>query len=338
MNSFTRDNFVYLIAEIGGNHEGSFDKAVELCSLAINSGVNCVKFQLYSADGLVNPVLSPDRHAHFKRFELTASQYIHLAQMCRKCGVDFSASVWQLDLLSYIDQYLSFYKIGSGDLTAVPLVREFALRGKPIILSTGLSDFKEVQRTVGLIRDTNSAYLEPGMITLMQCTSMYPIPPEDANLAVIGTLGSIPNVTLGYSDHTSGLDALVYSVAAGARVLEFHFTDRRDNQTFRDHSVSLMQDEVLDLRQRCLHVSRLLGTSQKEPLPIEIRNDHVNSFRRALYPSRDLVAGSVITASDLLCLRPRMGIPAEDFDLVIGRTLKSSIGYLNPLDYSLFED
>jgi len=338
MNSFTRENSVYLIAEVGGNHEGSFDKAVELCSLAISSGVDCVKFQIYSADGLVNPFVSPDRYAHFKRFELTASQYIHLAKMCLKAGVDFSASVWQLDMLSFIDQYLSFYKIGSGDLTAVPIVREFALRGKPIILSTGLSDFKEVQRTVKLIRDTNNLYLEPGMIALMQCTSMYPIANEDANLAVIATLGSIPNVVLGYSDHTSGLDALIYSVAAGARVLEFHFTDRRDNQSFRDHSVSLMQDEVRELRHKCNEVCQLLGSPEKEPLPIEIRNDHVNSFRRSLYPSRDLLAGSVIKASDLVCLRPRKGIPAEDYDLVIGRTLKHSVKYLNPLEYSIFED
>lgn len=338
MNVIGQKNSIYLIAEVGGNHEGSFDKAVEICSLAIDSGTDCVKFQLYTADGLVNPCLSSDRHAHFRNFELSIEQHIYLAKLCIDSGVDYAASVWQLDVLKYIDQYLSFYKIGSGDLTAFPLVKEFALRGKPIILSTGLSTFQEVQRTVKYIRSVNDIYSTQGMLTLLQCTSMYPIPDHDANLSVINTLASIPNVSVGYSDHTRGLDALVYSVAVGARVLEFHFTDKRDGQSFRDHSVSLMRDEVNELRQRCNKVCELLGEPAKIPLPIEIASDHVNSFRQALYPARDLDSGTVITTDDLLCLRPRLGIPAEEFNNVIGKTLKNSISAFGPLDFSMFEE
>lgn len=327
---------IYLIAEIGGNHEGSFELAQKQCRLAIESGADCIKFQLYTADGLVNPSQSAERHAHFQRFELTRDQHIALAGMCREAGRDYLASVWAPEMIDWIDPYLRHYKIGSGDLTALPMLREFARRGKPIILSTGLSTFAEVEWAVREIRKENAAYHDLGMITLLQCTSMYPIPDIDANLSVIRTLARIPGVSVGYSDHTLGMEALVSSVALGARVLEFHFTDQREGRGFRDHKVSLMVDEVKELRRRCEQVLDFLGQEEKRPLEIEITNGHLISFRRALYPAHDLLAGTVITTQDLLCLRPCVGIGAEHFDAVVGRELQQSIKRLQVLDWGLF--
>lgn len=329
-------NSLYLIAEVGGNHEGSFENAKRLCRLAIDSGADCVKFQLYTADGLVNPSLSGDRHAHFRRFELSREEHVSLAEMCLEAGVDYLASIWEPEMIDWVDPYLKYYKIGSGDLTALPLLREFARRGKPIILSTGLSTFAEVEWAVGEIRKANSRYNDDGMIILLQCTSMYPIEDSDANLSVIASLAKIPRVRVGYSDHTEGMDALVVAVAMGARVLEFHFTDDRRGREFRDHKVSLMPDEVKELRRRCMQVLAFQGHPKKCPLEVEKANGHVVSFRRGLYPAHDLAAGAVISLSDLIPLRPCEGIGAEYLDLVVGRKLLKPVQRFQKLDWDLF--
>lgn len=332
------NNTSYLIAEIGGNHEGSFEKAKEQCELAIESGADCIKFQLYSANGLVNPKESPDRHAHFGKFELSKEEHITLAQMCIDAGRDYLASVWELEMLEWIDPYLKHYKIGSGDLTATTLLRAFAKKGKPIILSTGLSNFEEISNAVEVIRSANPAYKEEGMLSLLQCTSMYPIANTDANLEVIKSLNQIPNITVGYSDHTVGLEALVTSVAVGARILEFHFTDKREGQEFRDHKVSLMVDEVLELRKRINSVMELLGSSKKEPMEIELSTDHVTSFRRALYPSKDLLSGTIVTEEDLVSLRPNHGIGAEYLDDLVGKKLTCDVQKNQKLSWDMFEE
>jgi sialic acid synthase SpsE len=327
----------YLVAEIGGNHEGRFDEAKKLCGLALEAGADCVKFQLYRADGLVNSVQDPDRHAHFRRFELTRDQHIALADMCHRAGRDYSASVWDLDMLDWVDAYLSFYKIGSGDLTARPVVRAFARRGKPIVLSTGLATIDEVRAAVDDIRRTNPLYWNEGWVTLMQCTSMYPIPDADANLRAMETLAGIERVWVGYSDHTVGVEALISAAAMGARVLEFHFTDQREGRTFRDHKVSLLPSEIPQLRHRLEQVAALRGPGDKSPLPIEVVNGHVVSFRRGIYPVRDLPAGRVLQSDDLVCLRPSVGIPSEVFDQLVGRRLAVSVTALQALSFDLLE-
>ena len=222
-----------LIAEIGGNHEGNFNKAKKLLDLAIDSGVDCVKFQLYTGNSLVNKKISPDRNKHFKKFELNRLQHEELAEHCIKNNVIYNASVWDLEMLNWIDKYLTFYKIGSGDLTAYPIICEFAKRGKPIILSTGLSNEDEVLDTINYIQSINSDYKKPEMLCVMQCTSMYPISDSYAHLSAIPRLKSITGLSVGYSDHTIGTDALKIASALGAEVLEFHFTDSRKDKVFR---------------------------------------------------------------------------------------------------------
>ena len=116
----------YLIAEIGGNHEGDFSSALELTRLACNCGIDAVKYQIYTGDSLVSQVESPDRHQHFQRFELTREQYSLLAKECREHDVTFCASVWDPSAIEWIDPFLIFYKVGSGDLTAYPLLDRIA--------------------------------------------------------------------------------------------------------------------------------------------------------------------------------------------------------------------
>lgn len=307
-----------LIAEVGGNHEGDFEAAKALAQAAIEAGADVVKFQIYTGASLVSPVESPDRHAHFKRFEMEPEQHIALAKMCRAAGVGYASSVWDLESLEWIDQYLDFYKIGSGDLTAWPLLREFARRGKPILLSTGLATLEEVLQTVAVIQAVDNRYSRPEWLCLMQCTSMYPIPDEDANLSVMDTLRVMTGLSVGYSDHTTGLMALRAAAAMGANALEFHFTLRREGQTFRDHLVSLTAEEVSALKEDVAQITALRGRGVKVPQPSELSAGHTTSFRRAAYARRTIAAGATIGAEDICLLRPAHGTDARDLDQILG--------------------
>jgi sialic acid synthase SpsE len=308
-----------LIAEIGGNHEGDFAYARRLTELAIDSGVDVVKFQLYRGATLVNALESPDRYTHFTRFELRREQHLELADMCRAAGVVYLASVWDLDMLAWIDPHLAFYKVGSGDLTAYPILRELARRGKPMILSTGLSTLDEVLAAVAFVQSINASYRRADMLVLLQCTSMYPIEDRDANLRVIDTLRDATGLAVGYSDHTIGRTALFIAAARGADVLEFHFTDDRAGKTFRDHQVSLTADEVRGLCRDLDQLRTLLGDGVKRPLPSEVETGHVTTFRRAVYCRHSIAQGQVICADDLVVLRPNKGVDARQFDEVVGK-------------------
>lgn len=323
-----------LIAEIGGNHEGDFDYARRLTDLAIGAEVDYIKYQLYSGDTLVSRQESPQRNQHFKKFELSQDQYIELAEQCQAAGVGFMASVWDTDYLTWIDPYLPIYKIGSGDLTAYPVLRTIAHIGKPIILSTGLATLQEVLETVAFLQEVDDRYRHPDYLSLLQCTSMYPIPNTAAHLSVMNTYRSVTGLPVGYSDHTEGSQALQVAVAMGAQILEFHFTDTREGKSFRDHRVSLTQAEVLKLIEYIRQIQALQGDPIKRPLTVE--GDHVVTFRRAVYPAVDLRKGTVIEPEHLICLRPNHGIDAREYDRLIGKTVTQDLKAHQKLDWDYF--
>lgn len=326
-----------LIAEIGGNHEGDFEYARELCRLAISTDVDMVKFQIYTGDSLVSREESPQRNAHFKKFELTREQHIELAQMVQQAGLMYTASVWDLSAMDWIDPYIPIYKIGSGDLTAYPVLRETAALGKPMIISTGLATENEVVEAVKFIQQCNPVYNQPEMLAVLQCTSMYPIQPGDAHLSVMDRYRELTGLTIGYSDHTEGSKALEYAVAMGADVLEFHFTDEREGKSFRDHKVSLMPAEVKELIREIKLIEELKGDPEKKPTQIELDNGHELSFRRAVYPAKDIKAGTIIEANMLTVLRPNHGIDARDFDKLIGKKLTQDVRPHQKLEWHFFE-
>lgn|GEM_PF-152775 len=331
-NPFQGRHGPLMIAEIGGNHEGDFEYALKLTDLAIDSGADFVKFQLYRGDTLVSPAESPDRNAHFKKFELTRDQHLEIAGRCAAAGVGYMASVWDLEMLEWIDPHMPIYKIGSGDLTAYPVLHEFARRGKPMIVSTGLANLEEVLDAVAFIQEVNPVYRSPDKLAVLQCTSMYPIEDKDANLRVMDVLREKTGATIGYSDHTIGSLALLAATARGAQVLEFHFTDSREGKTFRDHKVSLTRDEVRELGAQLERITAMLGDGVKRPLPCEVETNHVTTFRRAVYCKRPLKAGEVLKEEDLVVLRPNHGVDARLMNQVVGASVTSdtpAFGALN---------
>ena len=316
---------VYLIAEIGGNHEGDFVKAKELTELACKSGVDAVKFQIYTADTLVSKVEDPERHAHFKKFELTPEQHISLAEICKNNKVTYSASVWDMNALEWIDPFMTFYKIGSGDLTAYPILKRIASIGKPLIISTGLATLEELRTSVKFVQSINDRYMQSDYLALLQCTTSYPSSDSEVNLRVMKTLKEQFDVTVGYSDHTTDSYAAELAVSMGAAVLELHFTDDPARPSFRDHQVSFTGEMIRDLIDKIKRIKKLQGSSVKNPTELEINSGHVNSFRRGIYAARDLQSGDILTESALKFLRPGNNSDITCWGDLVGRTLKKPV-------------
>lgn len=326
-----------LIAEIGGNHEGDFAIAKELLFSALETNVDIVKFQIYTGDTLVNRKLSKERNEHFKRFELSIDNYLELAEITTSYGKEFNASIWDISLYHEFYKFLNFFKIGSGDFTNIHLIKQLSNYRKPFYLSTGLCSFQEVKEIVSIVKSLNSFYRECSSICLMQCTSMYPIAHSDANLSVLKSYRDL-NVEIGYSDHTEDLEALVASYILGAETLEFHFTmEKLRNNKFRDHKVSLTKDDVSELVKRLNTVDMLLGDPVKRPTKIEIDNDHLVSFRRAVYFNRNMKKGEVVREIDLVFLRPCIGVPAIEYVKVVGKICLTHVAAFEPLDLGYFE-
>ena len=200
---------------------------------------------------------------------------------------------------------------------------------KPILLSTGLADLEEVIQTVKYLQKIEPEYQNPGMLCVLQCTAMYPISDNEAHLLVMDDIRSTTGLSVGYSDHTIGSEALKTATAMGAEVLEFHFTTERENKSFRDHQISLLENEVSKLKSDIEKIVALRGNPIKRPQKSEIDNAHLASFRRGVYLARTAQKGDIIGMEDLICLRPAAGTDARDIELLDGAV---ALRIINPLE------
>lgn len=321
-------NRPYCIAEIGGNHEGDFSKALELMELALSTPVDAIKFQTYFADTLVEKNADLNRWNHFKRFELTMEQHEIIAKSITDAGKDYLTSIWDMKAYEALNGYLKHVKIGSGDMNSYSFLKLAASTKKPIILSTGLSGYDEVEASVKLLREFDEVYNQRDMLTVLQCTSMYPIGFEEANLDVMQTFRNL-GTKIGYSDHTLGSRALEVATMLGADILEFHFTDDNKNDTFRDHLVSLEKSHVDELYDFFADVETLRGSHIKTPTNSEIETGHVKSFRRGTYAAVDLKVGDVIEEQHICEKRPcNDGVRYED---LLGRVVCNAVAQGTPI-------
>ena len=336
MKNFTLDRKdILFIAEIGGNHEGNFNYAKKLVKDAISTGVQVVKLQTYRADKLTNKIEAPDRFKHFKGFELTLSQHKYLAEMCIENKVLYSSSIWDEEALKKLDKYLKFYKIGSGDLTAFPLLEKFIKKNKPIILSTGLSNFREIKKSVNFIK-SNKFFKKKGNLALLQCTSCYPTLDHEVNLSSIKRLKTICPI-VGYSHHNKGDLAIKTAISMGANIIEFHFTNSRKGKSFRDHKISLTKNETIKLIQDAKRIKNFLKKDVKKPTKGEINSMHIISFRRGLFYKKNLKKGHKINKNDLEVLRPNVGFDPRNFQKILGKKLNHSVKKLARISISDFE-
>lgn len=316
------DQHVLIVAEIGVNHEGEFERACWLVEQAAKAGADAVKFQTYRAEDYIaqNDV---ERFARVKRFQLSLPQFAELAGLAARCGVTFFSTpldAWSADALEGL---MPVYKIASGDLTHVSLIRAIARKPTPLLLSTGMGTEAEIARTLDVIRQADPATPLEEKVALLHCVSSYPAPVGELHLRAIPYLHQRFGLTVGYSDHALGILAPQVAVALGARIIEKHFTDRRTGRSFRDHQLSVEPAELAELVSHIRTIERMLGEPAKRVGPAEQAN--LVAMRRSIAARQPIARGAVITWDALTFVRPATGIPAEAVDEVVGRRARRDI-------------
>ncbi len=329
------NNKTLLIAEIGGNHEGSFSKAKDLLFSAHEAGADIVKFQSYSGNGLVNKLLRPERHKHFNKFMLTDEEWIRLAKFAVENNIKFSSSIWDTHYLELLDSYICLYKVGSGDLNNFFLLEKFIQTGKPIIISTAMSDLAMIKKVFQFILSVDPNIVEEDRLGILQCSAVYDNPSFHlSNLSVMETLREEFNCLIGYSNHAVGINSSIAAIAMGANIIEFHFSDDK-SRSFRDHKLSFDYDDLKNIRIFRDEINAMKGSDEK--IVIEDERENLLEFRRGIFPSRDLPTGSKLTIDDLEFLRPEVGISMWDLEKVLGKKVKRNIKKLEALSFDDLE-
>lgn len=312
---------VMVVAEAGNNHEGSLNTAMAMVAKAAEAGADAIKFQTIVPERLVAPDQA-ERIAQLKRFQLSRDDFRQLADGARAKGLIFLSTPFDVDSALFLDDLVPAFKISSPDNNFYPLVEAVASTGKPLLLSTGMSDRDQVYRTLERIRAVWRAKEMDGEIALLHCVSSYPTPPYEANLSAITGLASL-SATVGYSDHTLGIKACVLAVATGARIIEKHFTLDKRFSDFRDHQLSADPDDLAELVCRVREAEELLGSGDVQVMPCEYGT--AEAARRSLVAARPLKAGSRLQPEDLDWLRPGGGVAPGEEQQLLGKTLRKDI-------------
>jgi sialic acid synthase SpsE len=318
---------MFIVAEIGNNHEGDFGLAGEMIACAAETGVDAVKFQTIVPDRLVSPAETA-RLTQLERFRFSYDQFAALAEHARRAGITFLSTPFDIESVAALDPLVPAFKIASGDNDFLPLLGAVAKTGKPILMSTGLADMAQVRASKAHIEAVWRAAGIAGSLAVLHCVVAYPTRPEDANLCALRDLAGLGCVT-GYSDHTIGVDAAVLSVALGARVIEKHFTIDKNHSDFRDHKLSADPEEMAELVRRVRLAEMLVGTGGKRVLDCE--RAALQPVRRSIVAARDLAAGERLGWADFAWVRPRNGLPPGAEERLVGGTLAVDIGRGTPI-------
>lgn len=334
IGSFSLEQDVLVVAEIGNNHEGRFDIAQEMVRRAAECGVHAVKFQTFQTRLFVNP-RDKARYDRLKSFELSYAQFEDLRSLAKSLGLLFLSTPLDLESARFLNGLVDAFKIASGDNNFFPLIEFVCGTDKPLIVSTGASDMDQVRTTLDFIR---RSYVKSGTgrdAVLLHCVSSYPAPPEDVHLSVIPRLAQELGCPVGYSDHTLGIDACIAAAILGARVIEKHFTLDKRFSDFRDHALSADPEDMKLLVRRIAEVRTLLGTPVKRVQKSE--EPSVSLIRRSIAAARDLPRGHKLSWTDLVWLRPAVGVEPGRESLLVGKSLKRDLSSGEPIQFQDIE-
>lgn len=303
-----------VIAEIGINHNGDSALARDMIEIAWECGADLIKLQSFVTEKFFIHDLPYFRSA--KALELTLEMQRDLLNFAAHNGIRLFTTPFDIDTLDFLDEFdLPAYKVASMDCNNYQLIESIARRQKPVILSTGMALADEIEKAVQVIKGTGNQ-----QIVLLHCVSDYPPEAHDMNLNYIHTLQQKFNVPCGFSDHTAGMDAALLSVGLGACIIEKHFTmDRGLHDKFpqADHKVSMIPSELKELSSFCRQAELIKGGMEKH-LTEKERQGRL-CFRRGIYTKVAIDAGEILTAENLISLRPVRGIPVSMFNHVLGK-------------------
>ena len=314
---------VYIIAEVGVNHNGSLDRALQCVDQAFLCGADAGTFRTFSGMELVP---RRDQKADYQavnrgfygsvlemlqQLELSYSDFIKIKQYCDKKEIDFLSTPFDEESADFLNSIqVNAFKISSGDMNNHPFLQKVDQYGRPIILSTGMADLNEIRESLEVITKSE--------VSLLHCTSDYPAPVKDVNLLAIHTMASEFKKVIGYSDHTTGIEVSIAAVAVGARIIEKHFTLDR-SLPGPDHKASLEPDEFSALVKAIRKVEQSMGDGFKRCMPSEQTTRSV--ARKSLVAGRSMKIGEQVQEHDLVIKRPGTGIPPKYECGFVGRTL-----------------
>ncbi|MBT5400114.1 N-acetylneuraminate synthase [bacterium] len=315
---------VFVIAEAGVNHNGSVELAKKLIDVALNSGADAVKFQTFKAENLVvkntqkadyqkqTTDASESQFDMIKKLELDVEAHKELIAYCQKKDIIFLSTPFDhesIDMLS--DLGLQIFKIPSGEITNLPYLRHIGSLGKQIILSTGMSNIKEVGDALDILVNAGTS---KDNIIVLHANTMYPTPMEDVNLNAMLTIQKEFGVDIGYSDHTLGIEVDIAAVAMGASCIEKHFTLDK-TMDGPDHKASLEPEELKAMVGAIRNIEKALGSSEKKPSPSESVN--IKVVRKSIIASKDIQKGDLLTDKNITVKRPGNGISPMKWDDIV---------------------
>ena len=312
---------VYIIAEAGVNHNGSFDLACRLVDAAKDAGVDCIKFQTFKSKSLVSHIAQKAEYQKaatgdssqqdmLKKLELSFDEFVRLKEYCDKVGISFLSTPFDFESIDFLDSIdMPFWKIPSGEVTNLPYLLKLAKTGKPVVMSTGMCEMDEIENAVRVLHENGTANIK-----LLHCNTEYPTPFEDVNLTAMQTMHRAFGLDVGYSDHTKGIEVPIAAAALGATVIEKHFTLDR-NMEGPDHKASLEPDELKAMVDSIRHIEKALGNGIKTRSPSEKKNLAV--ARKSIVAKKSIKAGETLTEENITVKRPGTGIsPMRWFDVL----------------------
>lgn len=333
---------VIIIAEAGVNHNGDIKLAKKLIDAASEAKVDYVKFQSFKADKLVSPEAKKadyqiknigdnddSQYQMLKQLELSSEDHLELISYCNSKKINFFSTAFDVDGITYLSSLnLNIFKIPSGELTNFPYLRAIANTRLPVILSTGMANIEEIEKSINVLISNGTKKSE---ITVLHCNTEYPTPMIDVNLKAMLTIKEKLGVCIGYSDHTLGIEVPIAAVAMGAQVIEKHFTLDR-NMKGPDHKASLEPRELKEMVEAIRNIEKAIsGNGIKEISSSEKKNIFI--ARKSIHLSVDLKLGSVITEKDIIPLRPGDGICAMNWEKVIGKKVNTDLEKFSKLTW-----
>ena len=313
---------VYIIAEAGVNHNGSFEIACRLADVAKESGVDCIKFQTFKAKNLVsakaekadyqkNTTGDGSQEDMLRELELSFEEFRSLKEYCDNIGICFLSTPFDPDSIAFLNEIdMPFWKIPSGEVTNYPYLVSLARTGKPVVMSTGMCELSEIADAICVLRTNGTKD-----IRLLHCNTEYPTPFSDVNLKAIKTMSEEFGVEVGYSDHTIGIEVPVAAVAMGATLIEKHFTLDRTMEG-PDHKASLEPCELAKMVTSIRHIEKAIGTGFKTPSQSEKKN--IPIARKSIVAKRTIRTGEILTENNITVKRPGTGISPMRWNEVLG--------------------
>ena len=320
---------VYIIAEAGVNHNGDLNMAKALIQKAYEAGADAVKFQTFKAKNLASKTalkanyqkqttdINQSQYEMLKALELSFNDHIELIKHAKKFGIEFLSTAFDIDSANMLYELgVKTFKIPSGEITNLPLLRTIAKFQKPIILSTGMATMSEIDSALGILKQ----YTKLENITILHANTQYPTPFCDVNLKAMNSIGAEFGVKFGYSDHTLGIYVPIAAVALGASVIEKHFTlDKSLNGP--DHKASLEPNELKMMVEGIRAIEIALGDGIKRPSPSEIEN--INIARKSIVAKCDIKKGEILNEQNITTKRATPpGISPMKWDEIIGQVAK----------------